>query len=265
MPIISVIMGVYNASNRDMIAASINSVLNQTYGDFELIICDDGSIDDTNKILREYMEIDKRITIITNAFNQGLAFSLNRCLKISKGKYIARMDVDDVSLPNRFEREIEFLEENRNYAMVGTSINLFDDKGVWGNRKMIENPCKKDFLFGSPFIHPTILIRKNILEKLNGYRVSKETLRAEDYDLFMRLYNLGYKGYNIPEFLYNYREDVNSYKKRKYFHRFDEARVRYKGFKLLGLLPEGLIFVLKPLIVGLIPQHILAIFRNERL
>lgn len=107
-------------------------------------------------------------------------------------------------------------------------------------------------------------MRKDILDKVNNYRVEKITRRAEDYDLFMRIYANGYKGYNMQEFLYQFREDHDAYKRRAYKYRIDDVQIRYRGFKMLGLMPVGLLYVIKPLIVGLIPQVILSKMRRYR-
>ena len=123
---------------------------------------------------------------------------------------------------------------------------MFNSDGIWGEKSLPEFPDKESFLFTSPFIHPTILIRSNVINSLFGYKVSKETLRAEDYDLFMRMYSKGYKGYNIQKALYYFREDNNTYKRRAYRYRLDEAKVRYKGFKSLGLMPKAIPYVIKP-------------------
>ena len=119
-------------------------------------------------------------------------------------------------------------------------------------------------LFRSPNVHPTIMIRTEILKEIKGYRVVKETRRAEDYDLFMRLYASGYKGYNIQKELFKYREDHISLRKRKYRYRIDEAKVRIYGFKKLGLFPKAVPYVIKPLIVGLLPYRLLVWLRREK-
>lgn len=263
-PIVSVIMGVYNTNNENMLRLAIDSILNQTLSNIEFIICDDGSIDGTYETLIRLYGKYKNIVIIRNKENSGLAKTLNNCLKIAKGKYIARMDADDISNIDRLKIQMEFLEEYKEYSFVGCCSLLFNDNCIWGERKTKENPDKEDFLFGTPFIHPTIMMRKEVYEALNGYKVSKLTRRAEDYDLFMRAYAKGFKGYNIQQNLYSFREDNNAYKRRAYKHRLEEAKVRYYGFKELNLLPKGYIYILKPIIVGLIPQKILSIFRNEK-
>lgn len=259
---ISVIMGIYNMANKkEIMRLAIESILNQTYKNFEFIICDDGSSDETYELLKEFCKKDERILLLKNNKNRGLAYSLNNCLKIAKGKYIARMDADDISIKDRFEKQIKFLEKNPEYALVGCNLLYINNKGIWGKRILPEYPNKKSFLFTSPFAHPTILIRKDILNLLNGYKVEKITRRLEDYDLFMRLYANNYKGYNIQEFLYQFREDEDAFKRRAYKYRWDEVQVRYRGFKSLGLIPFALPYVIKPLIVGLIPQKILSKIR----
>lgn len=262
---ISIIMGIYKMINkRSIVELSINSILNQTYKDFEFIICDDGSNDGTYEMVQDLIKNDKRVILIKNNENKGLAYSLNHCLSIAKGKYIARMDADDISMPDRLEKQIEFLDEHLEYAMVGCNLLLINDKGIWGKRILAEKPTKKSFLFTSPFCHPAIVMRKDILDKVNNYRVEKITRRAEDYDLFMRIYANGYKGYNMQEFLYQFREDHDAYKRRAYKYRIDDVQIRYRGFKMLGLMPVGLLYVIKPLIVGLIPQVILSKMRRYR-
>ncbi|WP_304153468.1 glycosyltransferase [Megamonas hypermegale] len=247
-----------------IVKLAIDSILNQTYRDFEFIICDDGSNDGTYELVKNLTKKDKRVVLIKNDKNRGLAFSLNHCISIAKGKYIARMDADDISVLNRLEKEIRFLENHKEYAVVGCNMFYMNEKGIWGKRILAEKPNKKSFLFTSPFAHPTIVMRKEVLKKLNGYRVEKITRRLEDYDLFMRLYAKGYKGYNIQEFLYQFREDTDAFKRRAYKYRWDEVKIRYRGFKELNLLPKGFIYVIKPLIIGLIPQRYLSILRNLR-
>lgn len=262
-PKISVIMGIYNTNDKDMLTKSIGSILNQSYRDFEFIICDDGSTDGTMDLLRKEFSFDSRIKLIRNENNKGLAFTLNVCLESAQGDYIARMDADDYSFPNRFEEQINFLENNKEFSMVGSNVKLFDDQGEWGERLTKEFPTKESFLFGTPFIHPSIVIKKESLIRLGGYKTEKETLRCEDYELFMRLYSNGEKGYNIQKNLLGYREDKNAYSRRKYKFRIDEAKVRYKGFKSLDLMPKGFFYVLKPLVVGIVPQKVLSLLRKE--
>ena len=123
---------------------------------------------------------------------------------------------------------------------------------------MPENPGKQDFLRYSPFIHPTVLIRCAVFDGTVAYRTSKDTWRCEDYELFMRLWKLGHRGCNLQESLFCYREDRNSYKKRKFRYRLDEMKLRYRNFKEMGMLyPFGWIQVLRPLIAAIAPSFVI--------
>lgn len=255
---ISIIMGIYNMeSKKNLVELAIQSILTQSYSNFEFIICDDGSEDNTYELVKNIINNDKRVILLKNRENRGLAYSLNKCLKVATGNYIARMDADDISEKSRIEEQKNFLDKHEEYAIVGCNLLFINENGVWGKRIFEIEPQKESFLFTSPFCHPAIMMRRNVLDELNGYLVEKITRRAEDYDLFMRMYSKGYKGYNLQKFLYKFREDNNAYKRRAYKYRIDEVQIRYRGFKMLGLMPKAWPYVIKPLIVGLLPQKIL--------
>lgn len=256
-------MGIYQSE--ETLKKSLDSLLVQTFQDFDIILCDDGSSDNTYTIAKEYTKrFPEKIFLIRNEINHGLAYSLNYCLKYARGEYIARMDADDISVYTRFEKQIDYLEKHPEFSLVGSSVQLFNNKGVFGIRVSKEYPQKTDFLFSSQFIHPTILIKRSVLQEIGGYSVEKITRRTEDYELFMRLYSMGYIGYNFQIPLLYYREDRNTLKRRSYKYRLDEAKIRYRGFKQLDLLPLGFPYVVKPLIVGLIPQKFLMRLRFEK-
>ena len=245
---------------------SIYSVLNQSFGDFELIICDDCSDKYYIKeFLREASERDGRIKIIENSENMGLAASLNRCIEKSgaDSRYIFRQDDDDYSEPERFKIQYDFLENNPDISIVGSNISLHNDCGKWGSLKYPEKPGKYDFLFAIPFMHGAIAFRKSDLIKSGCYLSSKTTWRTEDYELLMRMYSLGYTGYNIQQDLYSFKEDPAAHKRRKYRYKIDEAIIKYRGFKTLNLLPKGLPYVIKPLIVGVIPYSLLNFMKDK--
>lgn len=265
MPKVSVIMGTYNCRNFELLNKSVEPILNQTFTDFEFIICDDGSTNETLEFLKKLEKKDSRIKILSYEKNKGLNNALNTCLSEAKGEYIARQDDDDISKPLRLEKEVKFLDRNKEYAIVGSLADIFDDNGVWGNYNIPKEPNKNDFYWNSPFIHPTIMIRKFVYDEVNGYRVARETRRCEDIDLFMRIYAIGYKGYNIQEQLYSYRMVNDPYVKyRPMKYRIDEAIVKYKGYKLMGNLIGGIPYVVKPILVGLIPQKILYMIKKKR-
>lgn len=254
-PVISVIMSIYNQQNREQLRQAVESVLRQTFRDFEFLIYNDGSEGCTAAYLKEFAERDERIVLINNPVNHGLAYSLNTCIDVARGRYLARMDDDDICEPDRLYVQYHYMETHPEVSYVGCNAKLLDEKGVWGIRRMPESPGKQDFLRFSPFIHPTVMIRRNIFENTEGYRSSKETWRCEDYELFMRLWRLGYRGCNIQQELFVYREDRNSYKKRKWRYRMDEMRLRRRNFKELGILyPLGWLYVIRPAIAGIVPS-----------
>lgn len=259
---ISVIMGLYNSEKT--LRESLDSLVRQTFQDFEVIVCDDGSTDSTLTVAESFVPYFKeRLIILKNSENKGLAYSLNHCLKAAKGQYVARMDADDIALPHRFEAQNAYLDSHTDIDMVGSDVLLFNQDGVWGRRSYTQTPQKKDFLKTSQFVHPTIIMKKAVLTELKGYTDEKVTRRTEDYDLFMRFYAKGYAAINLAEPLLLYREDHETYKRRAYRYRFDEMRIRYRGFKRMGLLPKGLPYVIRPLIVGLIPKPLLKILKHE--
>lgn len=260
---ISVIMSVYNIENLWIFEKSVESILKQSYSDLEFIICDDGSTDCTCEKINEYSKKDSRIKVIRNKKNCGLAFSLNKCLNIAKGEYIARQDADDISDMSRLAEQVAFLKAHGDIAFVGSNVELIDRNGKWGMRILPEYPQRKDFLFTAPFVHGTLMFRTDELRNVGGYAVSKETLRAEDYELEMRLYSLGRRGANIQAYLYKFLEDKNTQARRKYKYRIDEAKIRWKGFSSMGLMPTAFLYVVKPLIVGLIPSPVLMHMKNK--
>lgn len=265
MPKISVIMGVYNCNNKEMLKKSVKSIIQQTFTDWEFIICNDGSTNDTLSMLKEIERMDKRIRIISYNENHGLAYALNKCIENSRGEFIARQDDDDISLQTRFEKQLKFLEENSGYGFVGSSAYVFDHNGVYGKYSVEEKPDKKSFYWNSPFIHPTVIFRKDALEKSGGYRVTKVTRRCEDYDLFMRLYAMGYKGYNIQEKLFYYQIVNGNKKYRPLKYRVDEMRIRWFGYRKMKVMsPKGLLYVVKPIIISLIPQFIFKKIRKKQ-
>lgn len=255
--LISVIMGIYNIPSKEILKKSIYSILQQTYSKLEFIIIDDGSTNDTFLWAKELTNNDSRVILVKNEKNLGLAKTLNIALEMAKGEYIARMDGDDYCSLDRLEKQMKFLKNNREYELVSSNMANFDENGIWGERINNEIIKKEDFLFTSPIPHPTILTYKSCYDKVDGYKESWETNRNEDYDIFMRMFANNIKMYTIQEKLYFYREDQECYRKRKYRYRFCEFVVRLKGFGMLKLYPRAIIYVIKPLAVGFIPQKVL--------
>ncbi|SKC18435.1 glycosyltransferase [Dyadobacter psychrophilus] len=204
-PKISVVMSIYNEP-ADWLRKSIDSILNQTYGDFEFIIVNDNPQSISNrKLLEDYQKRDLRILIIENSNNIGLTKSLNVGLSKASGTYIARMDADDISLPHRFEKQVEFMNLNPNCVVCGTWMNYFNESDLM---ELIREPIESDdikriLLMRNCIAHPTVFIRRATLV-LNSIRYNEQVRYCQDYDLFSRLAMYGTLA-NIPESLLKYR------------------------------------------------------------
>lgn len=254
--LISVLMGVYNCEERSMLERSVRSIVEQTYPNWELILCDDGSTNATLTWMRSLAARDDRIRLIQNHRNLGLARTLNRCLSVAKGAYLARQDDDDYSDPERFVKQIAYLENHKEVDFVGTNCALYtSEQGVFSGWTRPERPEKKDFLFNSPFIHGSVLFRRKCFEKVDGYPVMKKIARCEDYMLFMQMYAAGLQGANLQEVLYTYYFDPKRHH-IPFKERIEEAVVRWNGFHLLRMLPKGLPYVGKPLVLALLPEKL---------
>ncbi|MCI9246435.1 MAG: glycosyltransferase family 2 protein [Clostridia bacterium] len=252
---VSVIMGAYNCEK--YIAESIESIINQTYSNIELIICEDGSSDKTYEIAKAYAEkYPEKIILLKNEKNMGLNYTSNKCIKQATGVYITRQDADDTSSLTRIEKEVEVLENSHDIAFVGCNMTYFDDKGQWGKSCIKENITKDDLVHGAQFSHPTCCIRREILDEVGGYTEDKRLLRVEDYDLWFKIYAKGYRAYNLKEFLYQYREDEEAIQKKKFKYRINEMYVRFIGYKRLHMPITKYIYIFRPIIVGLLPRPV---------
>lgn len=263
LPLVSIIMGVYNEEAH--LRNCLESVIKQTYRNWECIICDDCSTDSSKEILYEYQKKDGRFIILENDQNSRLAASLNNCLSIARGKYIARMDADDLCLPSRLQSQVQFLEENQEIDCVGSAVIVYDETGDKGIRLCKEYPQKEDLLHANPFAHPTVIIKKSVMDVLGGYTVSRDTRRAEDLDLWFRFFHADYKGYNMQKPLYKYHESEEDMQKRTFKAALGISRVYLRGYKLLGFPKYDYIYAMKPVISSVIPKRIMAYFHRNRL
>lgn len=260
-PTVSIIMGAYNCETT--VAQAVNSIITQTYQNWELIICDDCSQDGTISVLNSLAQKDSRIKIIRNDANKKLAYSLNRCLQESKGKYIARMDTDDICLPDRLEKQVDFLNIHGEYAVVGGGLIPFDGEKENKPRIPKEYPTVRDLVRDVPFYHPTIMMRKKAYDALNGYTISKRTDRGQDMDLWFRFFAVGYKGYNLQEPVLKYHESMTDYKKTGMKSSIRTTQTRLIGFKL-NRMPFYLYpLAFRPIISQLVPKKILYLYHHR--
>ncbi len=262
--LVSVIMGIYNC--QDTLAEALESIICQTYPRWEIIMCDDGSGDNTLRVAKDYAErYPDRIRLLTNRQNMGLNVTLNRCLGESAGEYIARMDGDDTCSADRFEKEIAVLNSDLTVAIVSTDMSFFDETGVWGRTNKEAAPTKESFMFKTPFCHAPCMVRKEAYLAVEGYSVDKKLLRVEDYHLWVKMYAKGYRGVNIPECLYQMRDDRNAIRRRKFRYRLNEAYVKACAIKMLKLPIRSYIYCAKPILVGLLPTPIYKMLHRKHL
>ena len=262
-PLISVLMGVYYRSHDTaLLERSFRSILDQSVEQLELLICDDGSSPEAAALAERFAERDHRVRLIRPGGAYSLPCKLNACLRAARGDWIARMDDDDYSHPERLEKQLAYLREHPDTGFVGCSVNLQCAGRPAGVRQFPERPTVRDFYFVQPFIHPTLLFRRAVLEAVNGYSEDKRCILCEDYDLLLRLYAAGYPGANLQECLLDYTIPKTAKGSRKMSHRWNETVTRYRRFRELGVLPQAFPYVVKPLAVGMIPETLLKRLKN---
>ena len=203
-PKISVLMSVYNDSIH--LKEAIDSILNQTFDDFEFIIINDGSTDLSIDILNGYEEKDSRVKVYTNTSNIGLAKSLNKGLLLSSGDYIARMDADDYSYPTRLQKQFEFMENHKNIMVCGTSMEIYEHDNKFMTPPTNHNAIAAGLIFGTNFYHPTVMFRAAFI-KQNAIMYPEDYKYAQDYGLWVNLLKLNQENIfsNLEEALLKYR------------------------------------------------------------
>lgn len=255
-PKLSIIMSVKNGGND--LQNSMPSILNQTFTDFEFIICDDGSTDNTLEVLKSYQSKDSRIIILQNKKSMGLAYSLNLCIKHSRSNILARQDADDSSELNRLEKQFDFVRRNPQYAIVGTCWN-----NVFSDGRIVKHPVKElpsalDQVKGGLYMHPSWMMRKESLEKVGFYTVNDYTLRSQDYHLVMKVLGAGMKIYNMQEYLYNYTMDERTMARSRNWARVKGLMwIRWDAYKRNHLPLWCYVYVIKPIITNLLPKSLM--------
>lgn len=231
---ISVIMSVYN-EEVEWIEESIKSILEQTYKNFELIIIvDNPNRRDILSTIERYQKLDSRIKIIKNEKNMGLVYSLNKGISISEGYYIARMDADDICIKDRFEKQVNYLNNNNDTDLLITKAYFINEKGeLIGESKSFKGKeqISKSLRYKNRLIHPTWMIRKSVLidKKINMY---KNIPYAEDYDLAYRLILNGFKIEQLDEYCLYYRVRDNGISKSNYYDTLKSTIFISKNIKM---------------------------------
>lgn len=259
---VSVLMGIYNCA--ETLPQAVAAIQKQTYSNWELILCDDGSTDNTYEVAQALAAKDDRIILLRNEKNLGLNQTLNNCLAAATGDYIARMDGDDDCLPERFERQVALLEAEPQFQITSSPIILFDENGEWGKTSLREFPTPEDVVERTAISHAAVMLRKECMNAVGGYTVSKRTMRVEDVDLWIKLYEKGYRCRNIQQPLYKMRNDQNAFSRRKYIYRINSTYVRLRGCRMLHLGPKSYLKAFYPMIIGLVPAQVRQTIRKKR-
>ncbi|GHV93178.1 hypothetical protein AGMMS50268_36810 [Spirochaetia bacterium] len=231
--LISVVLATFNEPP-EYIAKSIQSILDQTIDDFELLLIDDSTKPDTVETINTLTQGDSRIKLIRSSERMGFVQALNIGLKQAQGKYIARMDGDDISLPNRFELQLAYLESHPDVHVIGGSINIINEKGeIISCRRFPTTSIKVKLfsIFRSPVSHPTVMMRKSIIEK--GIYYDENFKKAEDLELWLRLIKYGYNITNIPDIIVSSRVIGDHSNKRTKDHFLYNYKARKKNIFFL--------------------------------
>jgi glycosyltransferase involved in cell wall biosynthesis len=232
-PAISVIMPFFNCEK--YIARALESVLNQTFIDFELILINDASSDSSDDIIKKYLT-DKRIIYIKNLTNKKIVANLNMGLKLAHADIVARMDGDDICYPDRFFKQYDYLVAHPNISIVGSFVHIIDENGVVVDKRtklLHPEDIKRELIVYDPFTHPAVMFRKKAVTDVGGYR---NNFSAEDMDLWFRLIYSGHNGANVPEYLLAYRHHANNVVAQK--NRavsFNDFHLRRETIRTFGL------------------------------
>ncbi len=203
-PLVTVLLPVYNAEK--YLAEAVESILTQTFRDYELLIINDGSTDRSAEIIRSFQ--DKRVRLVTNETNLKLIATLNKGIELARGKYIVRMDADDISLPERLQKQVDFMETHPEVGVCGTWFAPLGRSGRIVQYPENDESIRIMMLYQTPFCHPSVILRKEVIEK-NKISYSSNFIHCEDYELWARL-SSHTRFANIPEALLQYRLHENS-------------------------------------------------------
>ncbi|MDB9444789.1 glycosyltransferase [Anabaena sp. CS-542/02] len=250
----TVLMAVYN--DEIFLEQSLESILQQLTEDMELLIIDDHSSDRSWKILQEMERQDSRVRLIRNAQNQGLGYCLSIGTEKARGKYVIRIDSDDVCLPDRFAKQIRFLDQNPDVDIVGGAAIEINEHGETGLiRKMpYSHEQIKSAIWACPLIHPTIAFRRQEILRSGNY--DPEIRRRQDYDLWFRCLKAGLRFANLPDALIYYRFTAKSQQKHRLSQAIDQAKIGWRGCRMLKLPWWQYLAVMVPILRAIFPPSL---------
>jgi glycosyltransferase involved in cell wall biosynthesis len=252
---VSVIISSFNSVR--FLEPAIDSILQQSYSDFELIIIDDASTDGSKEILASFAAADSRIIPIYNRENIGLTKNLNIAISLSKGEYIARMDADDIALPERLEKQVIFLDTHKEIDVIGSAAIDIDESGK--KIQLRKSPKTHDEIIAllpkaNPMTHSTVMFRKDKFKKIGFYNESYRT--TQDYEMWFRAAGQGWKFHNLQEVLLHYRMDNNYHKRKSFRYRLYDCKLRLQCYKHIHLPLFRYYYALIPIILGVVPENL---------
>lgn len=253
---VSVVIPVYNCKR--YVVEAVDSILKQTYKDFEILLLDDGCTDGTSEILKTLAKKDARVRLIVNKKNMGMTATMNRGLREARGEYIARMDADDVAKKNRFAKQVQFLDKHPEIALLGTAADIINNKGVvTGSLAYVttHDEIKRHMMERNQFIHPSTMYRRSVLNDVGYYDVNFKI--AQDYEYFSRMI-VAHNASNLSEKLMQYRWDFTQnagFTSGKRQER-EAILVRWRMITRLGWPFWQIIYMTRPVVSFFIPMNV---------
>lgn len=260
MTSITVLMSVYN--DLPHLQDAIESILNQTFTDFEFLIFDDASTDGSSEILQQYASQDSRIKLITNKTNRGLGYNLNRGVQIAQSPWIARMDGDDIALPNRLEAQFNYIQTHPDVSIVGGWAIDINSEGQFVSERKVPATHQQieKLIWTNPFIHGTVLFNKAAIGKVGSY--SSKLAKRQDYNLWFRCAKAGLKFANLPQPLIKYRFTDNTLQRNNWKVALVHVRIGWRGCWLVKASPIAYLGVTKQLVIVLLPPPLRVVAYN---
>lgn len=254
---VSVIMAEYN-TDLGFLKSSIDSILTQSYVDFEFLIVNDGGANDLQAIIEDLH--DDRIVLIENDKNRGLVYSLNRAIEYAQGEYLVRMDTDDIALPHRIETLVAYIEAHPEYGVVGSRVIEFSEEGDLGVIGPIGKSTMKSIMLGKQIIHPSVIMRRNVVTRVNGY---PDYDRAEDLGLWCELMINGTELFSLEQTLLKYRVNIEDYDKRKLKHRTGEIKARLHYYPKMNAGLVDYVRIFRMIASSVLPNRIVYVYRTR--
>lgn len=261
-PEVTVLMGVYNGVAH--IKQAMRSVLDQTFTNFELLIIDDGSSDRSVEAIEKTAQYDARIRLLRSNANQGLGYALSRGMQEARGQLVARMDADDISVPERLRKQVDYLLAHPDTDVVGSFALDIDEQGQPLRERRVPTSHQRivELIWTCPLIHPTVMFRRQAVIDAGSY--SATVRRRQDYELWFRCVHAGLRFANIPEPLVHYRHSEQTIRRNNLRAMLAQARVGINGCRLIGAPPSAYLGVTLPVLDAMLPARLRAKLMHVR-